>query len=88
VPPFFSPPPSCASRHKRRLTLGGTLDLVVKGLDTLLNKLVTGLAELEEVGALDSLLDELLEDGSDDGSGGLVLVKGGGGDCVDWCTGS
>jgi hypothetical protein len=84
VPPLFSLPSPRRNRVETRPTLGGTLDLVVKGLDALLNELVTGLAELEEVSALLGLLDELLEDGGDDGGGGLVLVKGGGGDCQEW----
>lgn len=77
-----SPPYSQATTRKRKvgLTLGGALDLVVEGLYALLDELVTSLAELEDVGAVGSLLDELLDDGRDDSRGGLVLVKGGGGD--------
>ena len=66
------------------LTLGSTLGLVVKGLDALLDELVTLLAELEDVGALDRLGDELLDDLFDDASGGLVLVKGRGRDWSRW----
>jgi hypothetical protein len=62
------------------LTFGSTLDLVVKTLYTFLNELVTLLAEFEEVLSIGSLRDELLENRRDDGSSGLVLVKGGSGD--------
>ena len=67
------------------LTLGSTLGLVVEGLDALLDELVTLLAELEDVGALDRLGNELLDDLFDDAGGGLGLVKGRGRDW-SWCV--
>lgn len=62
-------------------TLGSSLDLVVERLDALLDELVSLLAELEDVGALNSLGDELLDDVLNDARGGLVLVKGRSRDC-------
>lgn len=86
-PPVAFPLSAVASegttrRGKRgeELTLGSTLGLVVERLDALLDELVTLLAELENVGALDRLGDELLDDLFDDAGGGLVLVKGRGRD--------
>ena len=64
-----------------RRTLRGALGLVVKGLDALLDELVALLAQLEDVGALDGLGEELLDDRLDDAGGRLVLVEGGGRDC-------
>lgn len=70
------------SRGAPELTLGGALCLVVQGLDALFDELVASLAQLEDVGALGRLCDELLDDAVNDAGGRLVLVKGGGGDCV------
>lgn len=67
---------------RERDALGCALDLVVERLDALLDQLVALEAELEDVGALGRLLDQLLDDAVDDTGRGLVLVESGGGDCM------
>lgn len=63
--------------------LGRALDFVVERFDALFDQLVAFEAQLEDVGALGRLGDELLDDALDDTGRGLVLVESGGGDCEE-----
>jgi len=64
------------------LTLGGSLNLVVEASDSVLDELVSLVAQLNHRRSLDALADQSGQRRGNNRSSRLVLVKRGGGDCT------